>query len=302
MKLRFLRRCCQLLVIGLFLALPWANGHNFNYIQGSLFSFEMWGIPFADPASAAQAAISGEFVWDQALFGIFLGASFALAIAFICGRVFCGWICPYGFFSEIAHQARVKFNRPLSRKAQGKIWRGKGVFLIICLVLGAYLAYPLITLLSMPGQISLLPLALAHGAGYAVFGALVIVPIVAICCEFAIGRRLWCEAICPQSVFLGFAALALPAFAPGIRINWNHKKCNCGKQNACAQACSLQINPLHKHGPARNICSMCGDCVEACKKHGNALSFSLTSQQKCTRSETSDEMEKNGFEPKAPQI
>ena len=34
------------------------------------------------------------------------GAVLSLGLALLLGRVFCSWICPYGFFSELAYRLR----------------------------------------------------------------------------------------------------------------------------------------------------------------------------------------------------
>lgn len=270
------RRICQILIIILFIIVPWANSRNYNFVQGSLFSLDLFSIPFADPASAAQAALSGALDWQWPIFKYFLGALLSLGVAFLLGRVFCGWICPYGFFSEIFHSIRIKNNPSFSAKKQKAIWITKFGLIAILLLAGALLAFPLITFLSIPGQLSLIPIGIWRHIGEQALLALAILPFIAIVCEFIFKRRLWCEFICPQSVFLGISAWALPKIFPGLRISWNPKKCVCGANSPCAQVCSININPRHKNGPDRKLCVMCGDCVEACKKCGKALKFSFT--------------------------
>lgn len=274
------RRLAQLLVILLFILLPWLNKLNYHAVQGSLFSFDLAGIPFADPASAAQAALSGALSWEPYLLEYFLGAFLSLLLAFLLGRVFCGWICPYAFFSELLHGLRTRANWPYGPRKQKGIWLAKCGVAALCLLSGSLLAWPLITFISMPGQMSLIPLPFWFNVGLGGLLALGIAPFCALLVESIVGKRLWCEYLCPQSVFLGLAAWALPKFCPGLRIRWNGKKCDCGKESPCAAACSLNINPRHKNGPPRNVCSMCGDCVKTCQKHGGALKFDIATKAK----------------------
>lgn len=269
------RRISQLLVIVLFILLPWLNKGGFHAVQGSLFSFDLTGIPFADPASAAQAAFSGTLDWEPPLLEYFLGGFISLLLAFFLGRIFCGWICPYGFFSEILHNLRCRKNLPMLPKKQRLIWLAKCGLVAVILALSATLAIPLITLISMPGQLSLIPLSFWFNVGHNALIALALLPASALLLEIIIGRRLWCEYICPQSVFLGLASWNLPRALPGLRIIWEARKCNCGNASPCATACTLNINPRHKKGPARNVCIMCGDCVKACQNHGHALKYTL---------------------------
>ena len=90
-----LRRCVQLGVIALFCALPWLTAHDILFAQGTLFSFRIGDLSFADPAAALQA-------WPPQG-QLLAGAALSLLLALFLGRVFCGWICPYGFLSELAY-------------------------------------------------------------------------------------------------------------------------------------------------------------------------------------------------------
>lgn len=273
------RRLTQLLVILIFILLPWLNKLDFHAVKGSLFSFDLGGVPFADPASAAQAALSGALAWEPPLLEYFLGAGLSLLLAFFFGRVFCGWICPYAFFSELLHKLRTKTNKPFAPKKQKIIWLAKCGLVMLCMLAGLIFAWPLITFISMPGQISLMPFPFFYNVGYGALLTLTIMPVCALLVESAAGKRLWCENCCPQSVFLGLSAWALPKFCPGLRISWQSQKCDCGKESPCAAVCTLNINPRHKNGPGRNVCSMCGDCVKACEKHGGALGFEIFRRQ-----------------------
>lgn len=272
--IRFWRHCAQVAVIALFCALPLLNQQGFFEIKGSLFAFDIFGLPFADPASAAQAATAGGCAGTWPRVEFYLGAFATLVIAFFCGRIFCGWLCPYGFFSELAHALRKKSNASRGAKSANTIFWAKAALTLLALVAAAIFTYPLITLLSMPGQISLIPYFLGEGIAYGMLFSLFVLPAAAILFEFVTGKRLWCAYICPQSIFLALAAWALPGKVPGLRIGWNVKKCSCGKQSPCAKACSMGINPRRKDGPSRRDCLMCGDCVAACKNYGNALGYS----------------------------
>lgn len=265
------RRACQLAVIALFIALPLLNQHGWHYIQGTLFAFNLWKVPFADPASAAQVLASGQWpIWSY-----LGGAALSLVIAFFLGRIFCGWLCPYGLFSEVLHGIRVKNNKIMPREERKWLWYSKCFLLIIGLPAGAVLAWPVITSLSMPGQLSLVPLTCLYGMEGALF-SLALIPAAALLAETISGRRLWCQYICPQSVLLGLAGRMLPQKMPGLRISWNASACDCGKAAPCARACTMNLNPRHKNGPPRRDCTMCGDCVEACKQCGKSLTYTTT--------------------------
>lgn len=271
------RISCQLLVIFLFCLLPWLQAREYTALKGSLYAFDAFSIPFADPASAAQAGLSGLWQGESPLLLFFAGAFITLAIAFLLGRVFCGWICPYGFFSNLVSRQKA------SQESRKKEFLFKSLLFLLCLACACFFAYPLISLISMPGQISLLPQLIWSDAGWYPILALAAIPLAALAIEAISGRRLWCSHLCPQSILLGLAAWAMPAKAPGLRISWNSSACSCGRSSPCKDACKLGLNPRHKNGPQRRDCSMCGDCVAACSEKGKALSFSIAPNKKPAR-------------------
>lgn len=267
-----LRRCAQILVVLFFCILPWLNtgdAHQHALARGSLFALDLGGLPFADPAVALQVAVSGYAPPGR----LVLGAVLSLALALSLGRVFCGWICPYGLFSELINALRQgrggrrKAGSSPRRATLGAAFACKAVLLILALSGAAVLAYPLVSLLSMPGELSLWPLFIRQGASLFFLA----VPVAALLLEAFSGKRLWCRFVCPQSVLLGLAARCLPAQAPGLRIAWHAPRCACKGEAPCRQACSLALNPRRATGPPRRDCVMCGDCLKACATRGRAL-------------------------------
>ena len=100
-----IRRCAQTLTALVFCLLPWLNApgaHQFTLISGSLFALDLGGLPFADPVAALQVAVGGFAPAPRLL----LGAVLSLGLALLLGRVFCSWICPYGFLSELVSSLR----------------------------------------------------------------------------------------------------------------------------------------------------------------------------------------------------
>ncbi|MDE5833719.1 MAG: 4Fe-4S binding protein [Desulfovibrio sp.] len=254
-----IRKICQLSVLALFCALPFLAAIDFSFVKGSLFSLDIFGVPFADPSStlqtAGQAAASGVFP----AISIFIGAGLSLLLAFFLGRVFCGWICPYGLVSGL-----------VARK--GKVLKGakrvRIIVFLVALALAALLGYPLITLLSMPGQITLAPILFGDDWQLALF--VLLPPFLALIIDLLTGGRFFCSTLCPQAVLLGAAAWALPKKAPGMRIVWDKNKCRC-KGAPCEKACQFGLRPRGKL--KRDECVMCGDCVAVCAKKGGALKF-----------------------------
>lgn len=259
--LPLIRKIIQLAVLTLFCALPFLTSLDFAGISGSLFSLDFFGIPFADPASTlqitAQAMLEGVFP----LSAVLIGAASSLLLALIMGRIFCGWICPYGLLSEFAWRHKKNWKHANRIKI--------GVF-ISALILALIGGYPVISWLSMPGQLTVAPIALREGWNACLL--ILLLPIFALLLDLLLGRRFFCSNLCPQSLTLGSAATLLPKFSPGLRISWNKYKCNC-KDEPCEKVCQFSLKP--RKTPSRFDCCMCGDCIATCNKHGKALSWSF---------------------------
>lgn len=276
------RRCAQLAVLALFCSLPWINEAGLRQIRGSLFSLDFFGLPFADPVAALQVAAEGALSAGPLLWG----AACSLILALVLGRVFCSWVCPYGFLSELVHGrgARLAARGAVARHKStsrhlGKAFAAKAFVLLAGLLLVVLLEYPVVNVLGMPGEISLVPVLAWQGAGVLVLLTALVLPVAALVLEMAFGRRLWCRYVCPQSVLLGAAARCLPARAPGLRIVWKDSQCTCRGEIPCRAACSLQLNPRRPDGPDRRDCTVCGDCLRACENRGGALRWNLFRHQ-----------------------
>ena len=267
MRLIEVRRAAQLLVVVGLCALPWVNAAGWRGVSGSFFALDFLGIPFADPVGAAQVAAMGFLPAGRLL----AGALLSLGLALLLGRVFCSWVCPYGLLSELVYALR--WRRSGARLVVRQAFWGKILLLGLGLVAALGLGFPALGMVSLPGELSLLPVLAWQGdEAWALLGAAA-VPLVALLLEFATGKRLWCRFVCPQSVLLGAAAKCLPKSVRGLRINWRAEKCTCKGKAPCQQACSLELNTRRKGGPDRRDCTNCGDCVNTCASYGEALEW-----------------------------
>lgn len=261
------RRGVQALVVAGLCLLPWLNAAELRQISGSFFALDFFGVPFADPVGAAQVAATGFLPGERLL----AGALLSLGLALVLGRVFCSWICPYGFFSELAH--RLRGRQGGTRVKEGRAFAGKVLLLGIGLATALVAGFPAMGIVSLPGELSLLPMLVWQGGDFWLLLGAMAVPLTALALELVAGKRLWCRFVCPQSVLLGAAAKCLPAKALGLRIGWQAAKCTCKGKAPCQKACSLELNPRRKEGPDRRDCTNCGDCVNACANYGRALEW-----------------------------
>ena len=267
MKLTTIRHSLQVLVLLLLAILPWLNAHEFTFLQGSFFALNFGPIPFADPVAALQVSCTLNFASKTVL----LGALASLLVALILGRVFCGWICPYGLLSELV----TRFGQTLFKVSLNP--KLKIIFLVLGLLIFALTSYPLLNLISYPGELSLLPILLWQGDPLLQILLAAILPLTLLALEFATSQRLWCKNFCPQSVLLGLAASLKPKKLPGLEITWVKTKCSCKGRPPCSQVCSVNLTPRHLGGPKRQDCLHCGACVEVCQSHGQALQWRFLS-------------------------
>jgi ferredoxin-type protein NapH len=268
--LHLFRRAVQVGIVLLFAVIPLLNRMGTDMLSGNFFFFSVAGIPAADPLSALQVAL-GAFSVTTAMCA---GAGLTLLLALLMGPVFCGWLCPYGFFSELAHGIALKCGRG-AKKPLPPLFAVKA--LIVCAGLLAVLFYapmPLLNRLSMPGWYAL---AMQHAVFYreALPGPLLLFPLL-LAAEILSGRRFWCLGLCPQSVLIALAGAVLPG---RLQVRFNGKSCTCaGSGKPCREHCSLDLDPRAEHRRRRLQCSNCGDCVDVCRKKGGALRFAFGSK------------------------
>ena len=121
-----------------------------------------------------------------------------VALAFIFGRIFCGWVCPQNFISEafdIIHDS-------LKVKDIQSISIGKTALCHYAPLLASapLLGFPVANLISAPGIISVQVLKYFYegvrGFELGLIGIIIL-------SEVFIIRRGWCNYICPVGSFLG---------------------------------------------------------------------------------------------------
>jgi len=259
-----LRRPAQLAVILAFIALPRANAQGWTQVYGSFFALNIYGLPFADPLSAIQVLLlDGHFS-----FTLWTGAALVLLAACALGRVFCGWLCPYGLLSELTYAARRRLSPVLREDAATRHAFRCRLALCGCgLVAACCFAFPVLQRFSMPGELSLAPLRALDG--WEVCAAALLQPMAVLSAEGVSGRRLWCRYICPQSVCLTLAARCFPG---AFGVKWTPERCTCPRDDRpCMRACSLGLTARQAAGPPRGECMQCGCCVSACAARGAAL-------------------------------
>ncbi len=242
---------------GLILAVPFMNKHfHFSFIQGWFQSLSIGNLWFVSPLEGLESILTSKKIYGPLLVGM-LGP---ILLAVLLGRVFCSWICPVSFFSEVLDRllrlfTRKKFRKESSPLPRRTLWFALLGEILLTLMIGA----PIFVFLSPPGLIGREIMMATLFNTLAVEG-MVVVLVLAL---HLFSRRLFCRYLCP----LG-ALIAVLGSKRRLVVNVDGERCiDCG---LCKMACPLGLDPAQKESLSA-YCWNCGECVDICK--ASALEF-----------------------------
>lgn len=267
------RKAVQIFSLLFLIAIPILILFEIRHIIGNMYSISFWDLDIVDPSMLIQTIVlSKEFYMP-----LFIAAIVPFVLAFIFGRVFCSWMCPYNTLLELLELRWLKkiqrniFNRKRKSNVNPKpyvYWITYAVLILITLVIGI----PLFTWISMPGIISSEIFSAIIGLGIGVSSIVFVIVFIA---EVIIGKRYWCKYFCPVG-----ATLALFKTKYTMHINHDADICDCAASaEPCGNDCPLELNPKEKN--LYPYCFNCGRCIKVCEITGNkALSFSFVKENK----------------------
>ena len=180
----------------------------------------------------------------------------------LLGKIWCGYLCPFGFFQDILTIIRKKLKiAPVAVPQKGKpLVKLLKWFILICLMFGIGFCK------LCPVKYIMLPLAGAT-PGVSIWG-LIIAGITAGICFMK--ESAFCE-VCPLGVLMG-----LLHKVSGARI----KKCGdkCTHCRACLEVCPMGIEDVYQLRNSKDVthadCIFCMKCIDACPEK-DALSVTL---------------------------
>ncbi len=238
-----------------------------------------------------------------------------LTLFAIVGRAFCGWACPFGFLHDVVDKiTNVKYSRTnlshdlyrikcilLRKKISGMPKKsarprldhlGALTYLTRTIVFIALILFAwefVDTMFCKLCPAGLLEAALPYRLSHNVFSDTLFVMRVVIFTSLLliaiVVSRFWCRFFCP----LGHLAGHFNRFSL-LRLKLDESRCiSCG---LCKKACPMELSPelfLKKQQEKRSIpniifdtinkeqtnCTLCGECVEACKRVSGALTISF---------------------------
>lgn len=193
-----------------------------------------------------------------------------LAITLLLGRVFCGWLCPFGALLMLVDKvSRTAFkNRSFKKiglirtKILHRLQPMRYIWLLFLLVIFA---------LGSNWVLFLTPFALfSHEIVRILQGAVpwVLIGTIASTLLFS---RIWCSVLCPTGLLLSIIAR--------LRLYRYQVAGNCVQCAKCTENCSVGAAPVDT-GVANEGCLACGDCQRVCPtKAVNLMPISYGCQQ-----------------------
>lgn len=249
-----------------------SNIHLPNFFRGEIYRgagkavcvpglncYSCPGAAASCPIGALQATIgSSHFRFAYYITGILI------LFGALLGRFTCGFLCPFGWFQELAHKLPTK---KLSTRRLGPLRYAKyGVLLVAVLLLPALLTNDLgmgsphfCKYVCPQGVLEgALPLALANSGIRAALGPLFnlkLTVLAAVVVSGIVFFRPFCKWICPLgALYALFNKVSL------LQLQVDPLRCvSCGR---CAKVCKMDVDVTT--APNHSECIRCGMCIGAC--------------------------------------
>ena len=236
-----------LIIVAPFLNFYW----QINFIQGWYQSLGIGKLWFVSPLEGLESILVAKRLYLPLL----VGMAVPVVLALFLGRVFCGWICPIHFLSDLSDRflslfSRKKFRRDHLLLPRSIIWYVLLMELLLTMILGA----PLFVFLSPPGLVGRELMLAVFFHTLSIEGLIV----VAVLLANLLTRRFFCRYFCPLGALLAFLGSRRK-----LRVKIAPDKCKeCG---ICHRACPLGLDPALGEAES-SYCWNCGECVESCRE------------------------------------
>lgn len=243
------RLLVQTLAFLVILLNPFLNYYwHIDFVQGWYQSLGVGKLWFVSPLEGLESFLVSKTIYLPLLIGMLPPVILALFL----GRVFCGWICPIHFLSELEDRVlrllRLR-RRDLWRLPRLVFWFALVGELLLAMVLGA----PIFVFLSPPGLVGREIMMAVFFHTLALEGVVILIVLT----MNLFTRRFFCRYLCPLGALLAF----LGARRRLVVMQEGEKCKQCG---LCDQACPLGLAPSQGEGLSP-YCWNCGECVDACR-------------------------------------
>ncbi len=232
---------------------PFLNYYfHFTFIQGWYQSIAIGKLWFVSPLEGLEAILVSKTLYLPLIIAMLI----PILVALFLGRVFCSWICPISFFSELMERGLslfVKRRKDILVVPRWLLWFSLVGELLFSMIIAA----PIFVFLSPPGLVGREIMMWVFFKRFAIEGVVVIV----VMFLNLLTRRFFCRYLCPLGALLAFIGSKRR-----LRIAKDDNCVNCG---VCDRSCPLGLNP--SSGDFSHYCWNCGECIDTCPK--KALSF-----------------------------
>ncbi len=229
---------------------------HFSFVQGWFQSLSIGKLWLVSPLEGLESILTSRLLYGPLL----VGMAIPVIIALLLGRVFCSWICPISFLSELIDRIILKatgkgFRNGKNPLPRAVIWYALVGELLLTLVIGA----PIFVFLSPPGLVGREIMVATIFHTLAIEGVVVILVLLA----HLFQKRFFCKYLCPLGGLLAFLGLKR-------RLVIQKEEELCVRCGLCKRACPFTLDP--ERGQAISpYCWNCGECIDCCKT--GALDF-----------------------------
>ncbi|HNV70287.1 MAG TPA: 4Fe-4S binding protein [Candidatus Ozemobacteraceae bacterium] len=223
-------------------------------------------------------------VWPFSLLGSML------LFGVVLGKSICGWLCPFGFFSDLMDRLSLRLVKIPRVLGYLRYWVLALVFIgtflylqfgiidrnFFCSTLcGSGKIYGLIPYWASTASGSFLPVSGwipdLMGVGMTL-GCQVLLTLLLLVAMLLVSGRVFCRVLCPLG---GFWGLFYPVSLVGIR----HDSRSCSGCGACERTCPMGVSQRFEGFLDQSSCMSCGRCVKVClsgsRRYRQELGLSL---------------------------
>jgi len=235
----------------LLLVAPLLNFYfNFNFIQGWYQSIGIGDFWIVSPLEGFESLLVTRESFAPLLTALLL----PLLLALVLGRVFCSWVCPITFLTELSERVKIlvgKRTKFSDRWAMLRklLWLSLGLEIFLTLVLGA----PIFVFLSPPGLVGRELMTFVFFRTLPLEGVIIVLVLIL----NLVGQRFYCRYLCPLGGFLALLGIRR-------RVRLKNVMENCKGCRTCDQACPMGLNPSLGEGMTV-YCWNCGNCIDNCR-------------------------------------